>query len=93
MAMKKIKPKNDTIDAAGAAAVNVTKATTKALSATADAAEKLIIGAFKASVDPLKFLKQHLNGKAKAGSMASKINPTPKPPKKAPKGAIPLKKK
>lgn len=96
MAMKKTKPKNDTIDTAGKAAVSVTKATTKALSATADTAEKFVIGAIRASVDPVKFLKQHLGSRAVskgAKSMGSMATKPKMPPKKASGGAQPLKKK
>jgi hypothetical protein len=97
MAMKKTKPKNDTIDTAGKVAVSATKATTKALSATADTAEKLVIAAFKASIDPVKFLKQHIGSKkmvGKTGKMTGTMATKPKmPPKKPSSGAIPLKKR
>jgi hypothetical protein len=68
MAMKKnVKPKNDTIDAAGKVVVSATKRAVKNASAGADAAEKIIIEAFKVGVDPVKFLKDHMGSK-KAGT-------------------------
>ena len=64
MAMKKnVKPKNDTIDAAGKAVVSATKTTFKGASAAADQAEKFLVAAVKAGADPVKFLKDHMGSK------------------------------
>ncbi len=73
MAMKKknVKPKNDTIDAAGKVVVSATKSTFKGASAAADQAEKFLVASAKAGADPVKFLK-NLIGSKKAASPATK---------------------
>jgi hypothetical protein len=71
MAMKKMKPKNDTIDAAGKVVVGATKSTFKGASAVADTAEKFLVASAKASADPVKFLKNFMGSK-KAVSPATK---------------------
>lgn len=94
MAMKKnVKPKNDTIDAAGKAAVNVTKAATKSASAAADAAEKMVIAAFKVSADPVKYLKDYIGSKKTSSAGRSMMAPAPRKAMKMNKPSNQIKKK
>ena len=82
MAMKKnVKPKNDTIDAAGKAVVSATKTTFKGASAAADTAEKFLVAAVKAGADPVKYLKDHMGSK-KAASVGRSMMGVSKPVKK-----------
>jgi hypothetical protein len=73
MAMKKAKPKNDTIDAAGKVVVNATKTTFKGASAAADQAEKFLVASAKAGADPVKFLKNLIGSKKTASPATKKI--------------------
>ena len=74
MAMKKnVKPKNDTIDAAGKVVVSATKSTIKGASAAADSAEKFLVAAVKAQADPVKFLKQIMGSKKAASTGKSML--------------------
>ena len=82
MAMKKnVKPKNDTIDAAGKVVVSATKTTFKGASAAADTAEKFLVAAVKAGADPVKYLKDHMGSK-KAASVGRSMMGVSKPVKK-----------
>ena len=79
MAMKKknVKPKNDTIDAAGKVVVGATKSTFKSASAAADQAEKFLVAAVKAQADPMKFLKNYIGSKKTATTGRSMMGVAP----------------
>jgi hypothetical protein len=94
MAMKKnVKPKNDTIDAAGKVVVSATKTTFKGASSAADQAEKFLVAAVKAGADPVKFLKDHMGSKKAASAGRSMMGPAPRKAMKMNKPSNQLKKK
>ena len=91
--MKKAKPKNDTIDAAGKAVVSATKTTFKGASAAADQAEKFLVAAVKAGADPVKFLKDHMGSKKAVSAGRSMMAPAPRKAMKMNKPSNQIKKK
>ena len=96
MAMKKMKPKNDTIDAAGKVVVGATKTTVKGVSAAADQAEKFLVAAVKAQADPIKFLKNYMGSKKSSKTSnfgRSMMGPAPRKAVKPNKPSNQLKKK
>ena len=81
MAMKKMKPKNDSIDAAGKVVVGAAKTTVKGVSAAADQAEKFLVAAVKAQADPIKFLKNYMGSKKSSKTFTpgrSMMGPAPR---------------